>query len=498
MKNKRLFIIASVSIICSTCGLISCQRRNNSSSSYTSSISTSDFESSETSISIDIDEYEIEWDESQDYLRNGNRKLSFYNVNDIHGAVDEDGEKAGIRKISSYLKKQKSLNPEGFVFTSTGDTWQGSADSNLTKGAIMNSWLEYLGCSAMALGNHEFDWTISTLLENQEQTSFPFLACNIIDKESNKNVDWVQPYTTITRNGVHIGIIGAIGQGITTSILASNVKDLSFYDPLPFVMQWSTYLKNNGADVILFLYHYSTENLSTSYADYVDGIFGGHNHLYELNNINGVPAVEGGANGDGLSHIEMNYSFSSHSVSSSGDIIYSSSLIACQEDAGTEAIINSFSSQIAEIKNEKVAYIPHSIYGNDLVLQLEKYMYQFYYDEIGNPKRLYRVGHNQARSYLSSGYVTYGDIYSCFPFDNQLVLARCLLDKCDEYAYTSYYPNGEDPSSVSENGYVYILTIDYLSEHEIYGRYLTNVSVYNNLYPRDIMKKYLAEEYPII
>ena len=205
--------------------------------------------------------------------------------------------------------------------------WQGSADSNITRGALLDSWMEAMDCSAMALGNHEFDWGISRIVENDNNTNFPFLACNIVNDNSGEVVDWVQPYTTITRNGVHIGIIGAIGEGITSSILASNVVGLTFADPLPYVKQWSNYLKDNGADIILFIYHYSVIALSDEYSSYVDGIFGGHNHSYEKTNYNGVPAVEALSYGKAISHISITYNFNESNVYNRSSYVYVNNLI---------------------------------------------------------------------------------------------------------------------------------------------------------------------------
>lgn len=442
---------------------------------------------------------EVVWDDSQSNLRTGNKTLDFYNINDIHGTVDESGNYTGIRKISSYLQQQASQNKNGYVFTSSGDSWQGSADSNLTRGALMDSWLEYVQCSAMAIGNHEFDWTIDTLTYNDTHTKFPFLACNILRSDNNQPVDWARPFTTITRNGVHIGIIGAIGEGITSSITASYVRGLTFVNPLSYVSQWSQYLKQNGADVILLLYHNSTVNLEFDYAYHVNGIFGGHNHAFEQSVIGKSPALQASAYGRGVSHIRINYDFDNKKVASSyGENITNKVLKAYVEDRGTNELINYFAPMINQIKNEKVAFLPRSIGDEEVVTLMEQYMYKYYVEELNNPHTLYAVRHNQARQYLPSGYVTYGDIYAAFPFDNSLVLAKSYYEYADMHAYTSYYPNGNDPSSLKDdNGDVYLLTINYLSEHETYGEYLTPVTTYSGMYPRDIMKMYLGNEYPL-
>lgn len=125
-------------------------------------------------------------------------------------------------------------------------------------------------------------------------------------------------------------------------------------------------------------------------------------------------------------------------------------------------------------------------------------MYRFFNEYTNSSVKLYSVRHNQARQSLNAGDITYGDVYAAFPFDNQLVLTTCNYLNANEYSYTSYYPNGEDASTLKdENNNVYILTIDYLSQHQSYGQYLTEVEVYAGMFVRDLFKKYMKDDYPL-
>ena len=61
--------------------------------------------------------------------------------------------------------------------------------------------------------------------------NFPLLGCNVIDTNTNEIVDWIEPFETITVNGLHIGIIGAIGQDLESSILQSCIEGIEFVNP---------------------------------------------------------------------------------------------------------------------------------------------------------------------------------------------------------------------------------------------------------------------------
>ena len=489
-----------------------------SSEDISSEESSEDISSEEQSSEEQSSEYssseEIEddlWDHSQDHLRTGTKNIDFYNLNDLHGAVETSSSEPGIARISSYLHDKRDANPDGYVITSSGDMWQGSADSNITKGALVDSWMDYEGFSAMALGNHEFDWKISQIKINQQFTKTPFLACNIINKTTKKPVDWVRPYTTITRNGVHIGIIGAIGKGITGSIIATNVADVTFDDPTSYVATHASYLRENGADVILYLYHETIYSINDETASYVDAIFGGHNHAIEKDLINGTPAVEGKSNGQYVSHINLSYNFSTDKVSYGSYGYDDSNLMYYDENPDVLAIREEFADQINAVKNREVARIPSYLSkSNGIPTTYNRYAYRYYNDNYGEHD-VYAVVTNNGRDALYAGIVTYGDIYKALPFDNYLNLIYVSGAHVKEICtYTSshwYIPSvgnyhisySEASSYFEDNKYYYVLTIDYISVSTYYSSWMNIVGNYmeEEALPRNIFSHYLAIDYPI-
>ena len=471
------------------------------------------------SISISPDTYvspdwEIQWDDSQLELRKDTKELDFYNLNDTHGAIEKTSDEPGIAKLATYLNEKKAANPNSFVLTSSGDMWQGSADSNITRGALMTEWMNYMNFSAMALGNHEFDWTIDAITANQEIANYPFLACNIIDTSTNEPVSWADPYTTITKNGIRIGIIGAIGEGITNAILASNVRGLNFANPDSYVEKWSTYLKENGADVILYLYHGSTEDMSAYVGAYCDAAFGGHNHRTERRTIGsrGVPAVEGGSNGKYVSHINLKYDFAKKKITWGSYGYDNTDLLKKGDDAGTLEVKAKYADQINIVKNEKVARIPRSLDSYyDVPHYYNKYAYRYYMDKENNPQQVYAVVTNNGRADILSGIVTYGDIYKSLPFDNYLVLFHTTgrnVKRITSYSSSHWYVPSVSETRISydnaaqyfqDNATYYILTINYISENEYYSSWLKPDHEYmeEEALPRNIFKHYLSTDYPL-
>lgn len=395
--------------------------------------------------------------------------------------------------------------------TSSGDMWQGSADSNITKGKLMIDWMNYLDFSAQAIGNHEFDWTIDIIRLNQERMNFPLLACNIVNKDTYEPVEWLSPYTTITRNGVHIGIVGAIGEGQTSSILANNVKNLRFIDPSENVIYWANYLRDNGADIVLFLVHDSIYNVSNNVYDVVDAVFGAHTHQGEMDLIRNTPAIQATSNGKNLGYISLNYTFD---TSTSTLIEYgydnNSMIKNCTQDSETLALWGPYVEEIDTVKNRVVATYSSTIMQSDIPNIYNQYAYKYYLDtKLGNDFNydIFTVATNNARASINpqGGKITYGDVYKALPFDNTLTICRMTgkhLKEITTYASSHWYhvssntikDRNEIALMVSDTTIYYILTIDYIAVSSYYESWMEIVHTYyeEDALPRNILSSYLS------
>ena len=131
--------------------------------------------------------------------------VDLYSINDLHGKVADGDTHPGVDELTTYLERERELN-DHVVLLSDGDMWQGSAESNLTKGLLVTDWMNEMDFASMTLGNHEYDWGEEPILTNDVQAEFPFLAINIYDRETNTQVDYCQSSIVVERGGVQIGI----------------------------------------------------------------------------------------------------------------------------------------------------------------------------------------------------------------------------------------------------------------------------------------------------
>lgn len=448
--------------------------------------------------------------------------VDFYSINDLHGKLADADSHVGVDELSTYLKNARKTDEYAF-FVSAGDMWQGSAESNMTKGLIMTDWMNELDFSALALGNHEYDWGEEYIESNEELAEFPFLAINVYDRATNKLVDYCESSTIVEAGGVQIGIIGAIGD-CYSSIAVDKCEDVYFKvgkELTNLVKAESESLKKSGADFIVYLLHdgYGSTNLGSvqqvnssnisSYYDtslsngYVDLVFEGHSHQgYRLQDEYGVYHLQNrGDNKGGISHAEIAInSVTYKSTVGTAELVSTSVYQNLDDDPVVENLLEKYDKQISSATK---VLGTNCRYRNSTELQqlVAKLYYETGAKAWGNEyKIVLGGGFMSIRSpyNLPAGEVTYADLQSIFPFDNQLTLcsikgsdlkSKFLRERDRYYVHCGEYGQSIKDSIV--NNETYYIVVDSYSAYYAPNK-LTVIKEYDpNVFARDLLAEYI-------
>lgn len=428
--------------------------------------------------------------------------LDLFALNDFHGAIHPqtgNPQEYGIHKIASYLKAKASQNPGGTINMDSGDIWQGTADSNITKGRILVEMFNSLDWAASSLGNHEFDWYDTGIAANKEVAEYPFLGANIINRETGKLADYIvdDASVMITRNGVKVGIIGTIGSALESSIIASAVGDYSFEPVTNYVIAESNALRNAGAQLIVLLTHDSLTGYtkSSEYGPilepdnakpYVDVVFTGHFHLQQNELINGVPILQ--TNGNGKQVMHVNLSVKGKKVVINNHELVDSELSTYQEEPTIAEIYARYEGEINLIKSEVLGNLTTTMEDAKIAKLASKVMLMEANKQFSADIAVHNTG--GIRETLKAGTITYGDIYKTLPFDNTVVVIEDVLGSVinavkqgNEY----YYRDGLDWID-SDETYT-LVTINFISENNSNLAYFPQ-STLENVFVRDLLADY--------
>ena len=447
-------------------------------------------------------------------------RFDIYSINDLHGKFTDTDDNIGVDELTTYLKNAQRQNPNT-ILLSTGDMWQGGAESNSTKGQIVVDWMNELDFAGMAIGNHEFDWGEKYIAANAQLAEFPFLAINIYDRKTNALADFCSPSVMVDKSGVQIGIIGAIGD-CYSSIAVDQCDEVYFKvgkDLTNQIKNESQKLRQQGADFILLLIHdgngssqsgsVSSSQMSGYYDaslsnGYVDLVFEGHTHQgYRLIDDYGVYHLQNrGDNKGGISHAEItiNSVTLKHSVTKA-EMINKTTYQDLDDDPLVVKLLDKYAEQIGP-SNQVLGYnrrYRNSDTLNELIAQL--------YCELGKKTwgEDYDIvlggGFINARSpyHLTAGEVTYGTLQMLYPFDNQIVLCsisgynlrRKFLETDNDRYFISCSEYGESiRNNINTNATYYVIVDSYTADYA--ANKLTVVKEYDpDVFARDLLAEYI-------
>lgn len=433
------------------------------------------------------------------------RTFNFFAINDLHGKFTDTDEQIGIDELSTYLKQEKEKNPNT-ILLSSGDMWQGGAESNSTKGLIITDWMNQMDFASMTLGNHEYDWGEDYIEANAELAEFPFLAINIYDRTTNERVDYCDASIMIEQDGAKIGIIGAMGN-CYSSISSENTKDVYFKtggELTTLVKEESTRLKEAGADFIVLSMHDDMSGYDANLSQgFVDLVFEGHTHqAYTKQDAYGVYHLQnGGDNKTGISKATVTINIANESAENEyAGIVTTSTYENLADDPMIEQLLEKYKKEI-EISTKSLGFNSKYRNSNEVSQIVANLYYQAGVEKWGDKYDIVLGGGslNLRSPYnIPIGEVTYGHLQMILPFDNYLVL--CSIQGRD--LQRRFFNNGEYKIGYGEYGSsvkanielnrTYYVVVD--SWSSLYSpNKLTEIEKYddNKTFARDLLAKHI-------
>ena len=442
--------------------------------------------------------------------------IDIYALNDLHGKFCDTSSQPGVDELATLLRGGENEK----IILSSGDMFQGSAESNLTGGHILTEWMNSVGFDAMTLGNHEFDWGEDAIRSNLAVAEFPFLAINVYNRTTNKLVDYCKPSVFIDLGDVEVGVIGAIGD-CYSSISSDKVENVYFKtgnELATLVENEAARLRDMGADLIIYSLHdgydssgnksISTSSLSyyqSRLSDDVDIIFEGHSHQsYVLTDTQGLKHVQGGGENSGISHaqIHVNFANGTHNVKTA-EVIKAQSYSSLADDPETEAIEQKYIDVINKAY-EPLGTVSTTLSSTRVADEVARLYLESGLDRWGDKYDIVLGGgYIKPRSpyKLTAGQKCYADLLSLMPFDNQLVLCKIsgsklqsrFITQLDNYhnAFSDY--GNSIKNNISSSATYYVVVDTYTMLYAANG--LTLVEYYDNTtFARDLLAAAIARK----
>ena len=356
--------------------------------------------------------------------------------NDVHCAVE------GYSKLAA-MKNELSETYTNVGVVSAGDFVQGGTLGAVSKGEYIVNLMNRVGYDAIALGNHEFDYHLSRLNELNDMSNTKFISCNF--QKIGEDTSYFEPYTIVSYGNIDVAYIAITTPETINSSSPAQFKNdkgeliYTFNEPKLYdVVQANiNAAETEGADYVIALSHIGYDesgNLAdiTDVVENTDGfdvVLDAHSHSVI------EEKVIKDKSGDDVLLTSTGTKFEYIGKLTIKDGVFDTELVEVESYTKTDPTVDAYITEINEnyaklgnrkIGESKVEFITHDKDGNRLVRNSETNLGDFCSDalRVMTGADMSFVNGGGLRAPMKSGDVTFNDIFSVFPFNNQIVTAE--------------------------------------------------------------------------
>lgn len=390
--------------------------------------------------------------------------------NDVHCAVE------GYSKLAA-MKKELSETYTNVGVVSVGDFVQGGTLGAVSKGEYIVNLMNKVGYDAIALGNHEFDYKLPRLDELNAMSNTKFISCNF--QKIGEDKSYFDPYKIVSYGSVDVAYIAITTPETITSSSPAQFKnedgeliytfnEEKLYDVVQANIDAA---KAAGAEYVIALSHigYNEFGGLTDITDLIENTDGFNAVLDAHSHTVIEEKIVKDKSGDDVLLTSTGTKFAYIGKLTIKDGVFDTELVEVAGYTKTDADVDAYIKEINEsyaqlgdrkIGESKVELITHDKDGNRLVRNGETNLGDFCSDalRVMTDADIAFVNGGGLRAPLAAGDVTFNDIFSVFPFNNQVVTAeisgQILIDYLE--AATMMYPE-EDGSFPHMSGVTFSL-----------------------------------------
>ena len=226
--------------------------------------------------------------------------VTIVHFNDLDRMGERDG-RGGVARLASVIESERQKGGQVIV-TFGGDTISPSLLSGMDEGAHMIDLLNQIGVTAMAIGNHEFDFGPEIAEERIAEANFPMLGANHANPDGDM-LDGAMESIMVEAGPYQIGIFG-----LTTVSTAekSSPGEYEFRPAVDVAAEQAEALRAAGADIVIALAHTDMgEDQALRQQGAVDLLLSGDDHTQEVSYNGKMLFAESGEQADWVTVIDL-------------------------------------------------------------------------------------------------------------------------------------------------------------------------------------------------
>lgn len=385
-------------------------------------------------------------------------------TNDVHGRYFdslyvEDGVRNSLMTAAWTVDSVRTAaGKENVLLVDVGDFLQGDNAAyyynfvDTTSRHIFARMAEYMDYDAVIVGNHDVETGHAAYDRLRSQLDMPFLAANAIRTDNGEA--YFQEYTIVRRHGLKIAIVGFTNPGIPGWLSPELWSGMEFRELLPYAQEVvDRVAAKENPDVMIVAVHggvgrgnpQQIENPGMSLFQSLRGVdllLCAHDHRPVVHDADSIALVNAGSHckyvGQGIVNVTVK---DGKVVGKSSD----ASLITVSPDKADMKMRETFAGDFAKVKEftvREVGSLEMPLKTVDAYRGMSDYINLIHTLSLGcAPAQVSLAAPLTYDGVVPAGTVLYNDLFTIYPFENQLFVVKMTgkeIKDCLEYSYDNW------------------------------------------------------------
>ncbi len=388
------------------------------------------------------------------------RTLHIVTTGDVHGAwfdrpyVEGQGDRSSLMSVKSYVDSLRSaVGEQNVLFLDAGDCLQGDNAAyyfNYVRKDVPHLYpriAQYMGYDAVVVGNHDvetghdvYDRVASQLL----QAGIPWLGGNALRLSDGK--PYFPLWKIFERGGMKVALLGFTNPNMKAWLSEPVWRGMDFVSLMPYVQECVDEVRAaENPDAVVVAVHSGTGSGDGSILESqgldllrslkgVDVLVCAHDHRPCVERKDGCVLLNGGARAGNVGHAVITLAGESRTVD--GEVVKMSGR------AADRRMREAFASEYEEVKaftNRKVGHICMELRTRDAYRGMSDYVNLVHTVQISVPEA--QISFAAPLTFdgsVKEGDVVYNDMFTIYPYENQLFVLRLKGSEIKNYLEYSY------------------------------------------------------------
>lgn len=393
--------------------------------------------------------------------KDGEYTFRILTTNDVHGHYFDslyvtDGTDNALTNISWYADSiRRADGAENVILLDAGDCLQGDNAAyyfnyiDTTSKHIFARMVEYIGYDAVVVGNHDIETGHKVYDRLVETMDVPFLAANALRTDDGR--PYFQEYVTLKRHGINITIIGFTNPNIKGWLSPLLWEGMTFESLIPMAQEVVDRVrKKEDSDVVIVAVHAGTGEGDGSILESqgldlfkslrgVDFVVCAHDHRPAVHKNDSICLINAG------SHCR-NLGFGTVTLKvENGEVVsrtLDADLLAVDKknvDTRMQELFHPDFEAVKAFTLKEVGELKTDLRTRDAYRGMSDYVNLIHTLSLGcTPAQISFAAPLTFNGYIKAGTLVYNDLFTIYPYENQLFVIKMSGKEIKDYLEYSY------------------------------------------------------------